>query len=270
MRDSMIEGDHLKNEVAGIEDGDEDVFGDDGMDEKAKAATKIQAGFRGQKARTQVKEMRHSIAMGEHIPGEVVNKGTGEIPDDYNKANLKSEGQQEKKKRKSVRMKMDENGNDISDDYKSFIEGNTDKLTQAAKRLQRSYRLRLFKKDMIRTIMVIIAEEERELLMNKETDDYKGDMEANAAATKIQAGFRGQQARKQVQEMKSNQVPNTEEVTINPISESTESIEDYTDSEMSVSEASANAPIRNKKKPFTVIKRLLRHKDDQVFFLLHE
>ena len=259
MRDSIVEGNHIKNEVADVEEGEEDVFGEGDLDEQAKAATKIQAGFRGQKARTQVKEMRDSITMGDHIPGEVVNKGKGEIPDDYDKANLESKCQQVKKKQvKSVRLTMDENGNDISDDYKSFIKGNMGKLNQAATKIQRSYRLRLFKNNMIKSIMTIIAEEEKDLMENNETDDYTGNVEANQAATKIQAGFRGNQARKQVQEMKSNQVPKSEEVTIKG-----ESFEDYTDSSVSASEISANAPIRNKKKPFTVIKRLLNQQDKE-------
>ena len=79
------------------------------------------------------------------------------------------------------------------------------------------------------------------------------------AASRIQAGFRSKQTRVILNTMK------TALATDYTDSESEDDLEDdWIESSVSVSEKSANAPIRNKKVPFGVIRKILRNNHDSV------
>ena len=77
------------------------------------------------------------------------------------------------------------------------------------------------------------------------------------AASRIQAGFRSKQTRVILNTMK------TALATDFTDSES-DSQDDLTESSVSVSEKSANAPIRNKKVPFGLIRKILKNNQDSV------
>ena len=79
------------------------------------------------------------------------------------------------------------------------------------------------------------------------------------AASRIQAGFRSKQTRVILNTMK------TALATDYTDSESEDDLEDdWIESSVSVSEKSANAPIRNKKVPFGVIRKILKNNHDSV------
>lgn len=265
------------------------------------AATKIQSGFRGKKARDQVKQMRQSLISG-----------------DYEKPEDLSEDQ----------LALDQTDEDV-------FEGAD--LDAAATKIQSGFRGAQARKQ-VKEIRSSIIEDGEEIPVRlrerREVADEAELLEQQLAATKIQAGFRGTQARKQVQQMKEShqedhhsttetseyspgyfelhgistdqedttissiqthdrlklaEVPSVkgsmesqvsvEDTTIkenmtekdaktkdNEESEEEEDIDtefleddfdDLTESSASVSEKSANAPIRNKKVPFTLIRKIL-------------
>jgi len=273
------------------ESEEDDVFGDKDMQDYA--ATKIQAGFRGNKARKEVKELKENIIEHSNTAATAGAPNPGADP----KAEAESIKSQSESSRYTpgyfelhgIETQSEQEDNTLADTTCSSMKTH-DLATSSAKA-----------NSPPSGIPAKTPEEE-------------------LAATKIQAGYRGIQARKEVEQLKleRNSMPNNQdsvtsqrgsddEDTIKenlteksqekinknkdakPInlhndaapgagtngvdkshaeSEEPEDIEtefleedlqdDWTESSASVSEKSANAPIRNKKVPFGVIRKILK------------
>ena len=275
---------------------EDDVFGDKDMQDYA--ATKIQAGFRGNKARKEVKELKENII--EHSNTTAATAGAPVNPGADPKAEAESitsqsvaESAESSKytpgyfELHGIETQSEQEDNTLADNTLSSMKTHDLATSGSVKDGQK---------------MPIPAKTPEEEL----------------AATKIQAGYRGIQARKEVEQLKleRNSMPNNQdsvtsvrgsddEDTIKenltekslqldkkdakpndlhnsnaPVagtngvdkshaeSEEPEDIEtefleedlqdDWTESSASVSEKSANAPIRNKKVPFGVIRKILK------------
>ena len=250
------------------EENDGDVFVDADDEDANIAATKIQAGFRGQQARKQVQEIRSSIIeQGENL-GEQF-----EVDADDPQANVAAtkiqagfRGQQARKQVEE--MKKDQQGNNNNEEQQSNTE--TSEYSPGYFELhgieseQEDNTLSLMKNqdlEMQDSKLLKLKESEK----NDSVTSIKGSVESHSDdENTIKENMSQQQSIKpekvttatdDVEEtIDLEQVPNQEEEEMVPFDDD---MEEYTDSSISVSEPSVNAPIRNKKMPFTVIKRLL-------------
>ena len=208
------------------------------------AAIKIQSGFRGSKARKEVQEMKDR--MEEEQAATKIQAGFRGI-----------------QARKEVQEKKDKLELDKFEQFEQ---------EKAATKIQAGFRGNKARKDV--KVIKVKAE-----AANKEdiTDIDLDDEELADAATKIQASFRGSQARKEVKVIKvktankeitdgggqsndkeSNQQKEQNEVEENIENDDDELLEEFTDTSISTSEVSANAPIRNKKHAYKLVKTLVK------------
>ena len=266
----------------------------------ANAATKIQASFRGIQARKDIKVMKVNKEVKKtSITKEEVNKAEEEIDDidpndpDANNAAIKIQsGFRGSKARKEVqemkdRMEEEQAATKIQAGFRGIqarkeVQEKKDKLEldkfeqfeqeKAATKIQAGFRGNKARKDV--KVIKVKAE-----AANKEdiTDIDLDDEELADAATKIQASFRGSQARKEVKvikvktankevtdgggqsidkELNQQKEPNEVEEN-NENDDDDELLEEFTDTSISTSEVSANAPIRNKKHAYKLVKTLV-------------
>ena len=133
------------------------------------AASKIQAGFKGMKARKEVSAMKENVKdSAKEVTGD---KGKEEVND----------------------IKTDPDANDID------IDLNDPDVEQAATKIQAGF------KDMKARKEVAVIRDEQKETENKATEEIDIDLndpDVEHAATKIQAGFKGMKARKEVTAMK--------------------------------------------------------------------
>ena len=258
----------MKEEKGKIEEKDEEMFVDANDEDANQAATKIQAGFRGQKARNQVKEIRASIVeQGEKLADDF--EVDAEDPEANVAATKIQAGFRGQKARKQVEeMKKDQQQGNNNEEQQSNTE--TSEYSPGYFELhgieseQEDNTLSLMKNQDLEQE----NSKKPELLQLKESEkndsvtSIKGSVESHSDdENTIKENMSQQQSIKpdkpedDVEEtIDLEQVPNQEEEDMDPFDDL---MDDYTDSSVSVSEPSANAPIRNKKMPFTVIKRLL-------------
>ncbi len=266
------------------------------------AATKIQAGFRGNKARNEVKQRRASES-------EAATK----IQAGFRGSKARRDVKQLKESKTEVE-KVDEEENEDQE------------VEEAATKIQagfRGHKAREQVKSMKESLVSGNYSVPEGLDLAAEGDDDVFSKEKEVAATKIQAGFRGQKARKEVESIRQEKIQTTQDSSCtetseyspgyfelhgietdtektdqtmsslrtskDPVQAQKESMEsqvsheentikekledeedddietefleddldDYTESSASVSEKSANAPIRNKKMPFTLVRKIL-------------
>ena len=261
----------------------------------ANAATKIQASFRGIQARKDIKVMKVNKEVKKtSITKEEVNKAEEEIDDidpndpDANNAAIKIQsGFRGSKARKEVqemkdRMEEEQAATKIQAGFRGIqarkeVQEKKDKLEldkfeqfeqeKAATKIQAGFRGNKARKD-VKVIKVKAEAANKEEITDIDLDDE----DLAEAATKIQASFRGSQARKEVKVIKvksankdaANDEANVKEAKEdekdqNDTNENEEDdlLDEFTDTSISTSEVSANAPIRNKKHAYKLVKSLL-------------
>merc|ERR1712129_50915 len=176
-------------------------MGDD--PETAKAATKIQASFRGSQSRKEVKNMKDKE---ETIPAQEtasfdpndpeVNEAATTIQAGYRGMRTRNTRQNEK----GESVALDTTGKEDVD-----IDLNDPEVEMAATKIQSGYKgmktrkaINARKKENEETVEQNVTAQEAE----EEIDIDMDDPETAKAATKIQASFRGSQSRKEVKSMK--------------------------------------------------------------------
>ena len=191
------------------------------------AATKIQAGFKGHKARKQVKELQSEKkeeekddkteeGIGEKKEGDHEEKKEEEIdidltdPDVEAAATKIQAGFKGHKARKEVsQMKTDKDDTahpDTGVEDAIDIDLNDPEVEAAATKIQAGFKGHKARKEV--SEMKINSDKSEQLEASDDTADVVDidltDPDVEAAATKIQAGFKGHKARKEVAEMKEN------------------------------------------------------------------
>ena len=197
------------------------------------AATKIQAGFKGKKARDEVKMMKNEMA--EKIEEEQDSKNENatdtDIDIDLNDPEVEmaatkiQAGFKGKKARDEVKMMKNEMAGKIEEEQDSKNENATDididlndpEVEMAATKIQAGFKgkkareeVKMMKEEM--DVKVEESEQINEKAVEEEIDIDLNDPEVEMAATKIQAGFKGKKARDEVKMMKTELAEKNEEV----------------------------------------------------------
>ena len=197
-----------KNENDNIEEIDIDL--DD--PEVEMAATKIQAGFKGKKAREEVKIMKEELTV-KSEETQQINEKAGEeeeIDIDLNDPEVEmaatkiQAGFKGKKAREEVKMMKTEmaekneevQGSDAKEEVID-IDLNDPDVEIAATKIQAGYKGMKTRKEMKESNK---AGEEDTLPQEKDIDIDLNDPEVEVAATKIQAGYKGMKARKDLRD----------------------------------------------------------------------
>ena len=245
-----LTGGNLQEEVVEEVEEEEDVFVDPNDEDANQAATKIQAGFRGQKARKQVKEIRDSIIEEEHL------KET----DAATKIQAGFRGQkarQEVRAMKESQAEEQQSNTETSEYSPGYFELHGIESEQEDNTLSLMKNQDL-EQENAKSNLLQTKESEK----NDSVTSIKGSVESHSDdEDTIKENMSQQQAKTEVADDVEETIDLEQEVPNQEEQEEGEEAdpfdEEYTDSSISVSEPSANAPIRNKKMPFTVIKRLL-------------
>jgi hypothetical protein len=201
--------------------------------ETSLAATKIQAGYRGSKARKEVVSLRQERI---DIDDEEVNKHVVEEEIDIDmddpetakaatKIQASFRGSQSRKEVKSMKEKVEETVTAQEVEEEIDIDMDDPETAKAATKIQASFRGSQSRKEVksMKEKEEIIEENVTAQEAEEEIDIDMDDPETALAATKIQASFRGSQARKEVKTMKGSSEK------INEKDESTQEVEEVID-----------------------------------------
>jgi myosin heavy subunit len=218
-----------------------------------KAATKIQAGFRGHKARKDFKNRKQNK---QDLPEDTYPEDFKNKHSDQELAATKIQaGYRGHKARKVLKNMSTELGNTLSekegesDGYDIDIDLDDAEAAQAATKIQagfRGHKARQEVKKMKNANETLLSD------VNEEDNFNLNEVEANRAATKIQAGFRGHKTRKELKHVrnmvKDNEAVQTEEESVNnKIEENKAIIDEYDENEADKAATKIQAGFRGHK-----------------------
>ena len=185
--------------------------------ETAKAATKIQASFRGSQSRKEVKSMKEKVeetVTAQEVEEEIdIDMDDPETAKAATKIQASFRGSQSRKEVKSMKEKeeiVEENVTAQEAEEEIDIDMDDPETALAATKIQASFRGSQARKEVKtlkeneETVEQNVTAQEAE----EEIDIDMDDPETALAATKIQASFRGSQARKEVKTMKETDEKN--------------------------------------------------------------
>ena len=178
------------------EDADIDIDLED--PEVAAAATKIQAGFKGHKARKEVSEMRSAKIDGTVKHGDATNSGDAKSPDIVTEIAIQEE------------VDIDLNDPEVeaaATKIQAGFKGHKARKEVAEMKISKIEEAHINESENYDCIIADGAAVNKHL--EEEIDIDLTDPEVEAAATKIQAGFKGHKARKEVSQMKSENCEKT-------------------------------------------------------------
>merc|ERR1712008_248412 len=178
-------------------------MGDIDMDdpETAKAATKIQASFRGSQSRKEVKQMKDGDGTKKKFDPDdpEVDEAATKIQSGYKNMKAREANKKEEIPEDTVKGQGDEEIDIDLDDPETEM---------AATKIQAGYKGMKTRKEMKakkKENEEIVEPNVTTLEAEEEIDIDLDDPETAIAATKIQASFRGSQARKEVKNLKENE-----------------------------------------------------------------
>ena len=235
------EGQEPENEdhLASRKDLESDFDLDDpGLDQ---AATKIQAGFRGHRTRKALKERDQDD---KETVGAVSEFDFDVDDPDVEKAATKIQaGFRGHKARKEYKDRKQNNEDLPEESHPEDVDDSNTEQELAAMKIQACYRGHKTRKVLknMSTEMGNTLSEKEDLNEDSDIDVDLNDAEADRAATKIQAGFRGQKARKETKKMKELKVTLLQE------EEEEEGSSKLDDNEASIAETKIQAGYRGHK-----------------------
>jgi hypothetical protein len=188
------------------------------------AATKIQAGYRGMKTRRELKQRAHSVEESGEPELELTDEAEAaatKIQAGYRGMAARKEYQQRRtllEERRKVPKSLDDFNRMIEDEIVD-IDLNDPDVEKAATTIQAGYRgmrarSELRTKNQTDAEEMPVAEEGQDADVAAEEEGFDEE-EAAAAATKIQAGYRGMKTRKELKQKKATgQVSHAREMTL--------------------------------------------------------
>ena len=211
-----------ETEIVEGEKGEENIDIDLDDPEVGAAATKIQAGYKGMRARKQVKKMKEDQNIETTEEEVVVEEEQIDIdledPEVGAAATKIQAGYKGMRARKEVKKMKEEQQNEVADDVIDQEEIDIDledpEVGAAATKIQAGYKGMRARKQVkqMKSEQIEVEQEVDDGLVNEEIDIDLEDPEVGAAATKIQAGYKGMRARKQVKQMKEEKIATDENV----------------------------------------------------------
>jgi hypothetical protein len=239
-RNDKSESEVPKDSAEGNKDTDKEVIDIDlGDPEVVDAATKIQAGYKGHKTRKEMKETKNQREEEELSKVPAIPEDDETIDE---AATMIQSGFQEL--RAKAVIVIDDAATTIQEGYKGYvartsvqyddgidIDLDDPEVHDAATKIQAGYKGSQARKE-VQKIKDERAKNDKtmtEEVTEEEVIDIDfEDPDVNEAATKIQAGFKGSQARKEVQKMKEDKEKKTEEaveIVVNQKEKDTEEID---------------------------------------------
>jgi len=203
MKDEEVEDDQLNDET--------EIDIDLNDPEVEFAATKIQAGYKGMKARREVKKLKEDAQDDRpNVEPEIdIDMNDPEVELAATKIQAGYKGMRARREVKKMKMNEDDDERDIitpkveNQEDEIDIDLNDPEVDQAASKIQAGYKGMRARKEVRK-----IREEKEKVAKNQIDENFDIDLddpEVNIAATKIQAGYKGMRARKDVKKMKDNQ-----------------------------------------------------------------
>merc|ERR1711915_515586 len=168
------------------------------------AATKIQAGFKGHKARKEMNKMKEEAT--KYNPGEVEDGKEDTVDIDLNDPDVEQAATKIQAGFKGMKTRKELNKNKESkmlNDDAIDIDLNDPEVEAAATKIQAGFKgMKARKETSELKRQTPVAKKDIE----NEVDIDLDDPEVELAATKIQAGFKGMKARKEVSTLKADKV----------------------------------------------------------------
>lgn len=232
---------------------------------EVQAITKIQSGFRGMQARKQVKEMKpvENQEAEEELPD--LNSFDNNEVDAITKIQSGFRGMQARKQVREMKPEEEKVEEEELPDLNSFDNNEVEAITK----IQSGFRGMQARKQ----VREMKPEEEEEVVASQQNDEEEElpdltsfDNSEVQAITKIQSGFRGMQARKQVRDMKTDDheviaAPQPVESILSPRVESNE-LPPSTAASIAVSNANMFSP-RNEPLPETARENVVNENEEE-------